>query len=67
MNGEKPKQEKYYSKVRAEKKRCLPVRCNTSAATQKSLSTPSTAIIFQLEASAGAADNEAAVEKENNK
>ena len=44
-----------------------PARCNTSSATQKSLSTPSTAIIFQLEASAGAADNEAAVEKENNK
>ena len=44
-----------------------PARCNTSSATQKSLSTPSTAIIFQLEASAGAAGNEAAVKKENNK
>ena len=45
----------------------VPARCNTSSATQKSLSTPSTAIIFQLVASAGAADNEAAVKKENNK
>ena len=26
----------------------VPARCNTSSATQKSLSTPSTAIIFQL-------------------
>ena len=37
-----------------EEKVILPARCNTSSATQKSLSTPSTAIIFQLEANGSA-------------
>ena len=37
-----------------EEKVFLPARCNTSSATQKSLSTPSTAIIFQLEANGSA-------------
>ena len=41
-------------KRKKEEKVILPARCNTSSATQKSLSTPSTAIIFQLEANGSA-------------